>query len=103
MKRTSQSATQTSGLMRISSESRKQRSEWSQFLAFARREANLIHRKPRSRRSAWHNTSIRCPELCKVVPRIAKFSDISLFSLVQNRRLGLNGSGKSSHYGSWQE
>ena len=52
MKRTTQSASQPSGLMRISSESRKlTRSNGQQLPALVRREAILIHRKPRSRRS----------------------------------------------------
>ena len=52
MKRTTQSASQPSGLMRISSESRKlMRSNGQQLPGLARREASLIHRKPRSRRS----------------------------------------------------
>ena len=51
MKRTTQSAIPPSSLMRISSESRKlTRSNGQQLPALAR-EASLIHRKPRSRRS----------------------------------------------------
>ena len=52
MKRTTQSALLPSSLMRISSESRKLTLRNGQQLsALARREASLIHRKPRSRRS----------------------------------------------------